>query len=80
MLKRLSDYVVAKEEEYRQQAGISRFGLWLRNCLTFFFGELYVVFGSDGASFDTPVIVGAIVVYVLICWILWIFIRENHKD
>ena len=79
MLKKLSEYIVAKEEEYRIKTGMSRFGLWLRNCLTFFIAELYVIFGSDGASFDMPVIVGAMIVYVLVCWVLWIFIHENHK-
>ncbi len=79
MLKKLSDYIVAKEEERRVKAGISHFGLWLRNCLVFFFAELYVIFGSDEAGFDAPLIIGALIVYVLVCWVLWIFVRENHK-
>ena len=79
MLKKLSDYIVAKEEERRVKAEISRFGLWLRNCLVFFFFVFYVIFGSDEASFDAPVIIGALIVYVLVCWVLWIFVRENHK-
>ena len=80
MLKKLSNYIVAKEEERRVKAGISRFGLWSRNCFVFFFAELCVVFGNDGAGFDAPVIIGALIVYVLVCWVLWIFVRENHKD
>lgn len=79
VLKKISDYIIAKEEELRVKAGMSRLTLWLRNCLAFFLGELYVIFGGDEASFDAPVIIGALIVYALVCWILWIFIRENHK-